>query len=200
MSRARFLCGVALVLSAPVFAPLVVSGQERFTGTWLRNEKESDNPGEKFQKAFEGMQGGKGRPPRLPGGGGGPPGGEMPGPPGGMPGTERPADQVETRLQGGEFHVAPAGEGRVRIFYLDGKTHVREAGNGLKIETLAVMKGDRIVVEQKTGMGAKITETYEVSPDGARMVVTVRFEGKRMKEPVVVRTVYDAIESPSARG
>jgi hypothetical protein len=61
------------------------------------------------------------------------------------------------------------------------------------METVAERKGDQIAVEQKMDQGGEITTTYELAPDGSRMIVTVKFEGGRMKEPVIIRAVYDAM-------
>jgi hypothetical protein len=104
--------------------------------------------------------------------------------------------EIETTLENNEFHVAPSGEGRIRIFYLDGKKHAQETPQGARMETVAEKKGNRIVIEQKMDRGGDITTTYDLAPDGSRMVVTVQFEGPRMKEPVLIRSVYDAIEEP----
>lgn len=117
----------------------------------------------------------------------------MPGGPGGFGALADMTKQIETILEDNEFHVVPSGEGRARIFYLDGKKHAQETPQGTKMETVAEKKGDRIVVEQKMDQGGKITTTYELAPDGSRMVVTVLFEGRRTKEPVLIRAVYDAM-------
>lgn len=107
-------------------------------------------------------------------------------------------ERIETLLENNEFHVVPSDEGRMRIYYLDGKKHAQDAPNGAKMETRAEMKGDRIVVESKTEQGAKITTTYSMGPDGARMIVTVKLEGRRTKEPIVIRTVYDSTSDEPA--
>lgn len=208
------LAGIGL-LGLGFGLPFVLAqGEPRFTGAWQRNEDESDDPQEKMQAAFEAMRqerGGGRRPGGMPGGGrpggmGGRGGGQMPegGPggrggqmPGGRGGFGALADmtrQIETTLENNEFHVAPTGQGRVRIFYLDGKKHAQETPQGARLETIAERKGDRIVVEQKMDQGGDMTTTYELAPDGSRMIVTVRFEGRRMKEPVLIRTVYDAVQ------
>ncbi len=195
------LAGIALL--ALGFALPFVLGQEQpsFTGSWLRNEEESDDPQEKMQAAFEAMrqERGGGRGGRMPGGmpgemGGRGGGGQRPeGGPGGFGALADMTKQIETILEDNEFHVVPSGEGRARIFYLDGKKHAQETPQGTKMETVAEKKGDRIVVEQKMDQGGKITTTYELAPDGSRMVVTVLFEGRRTKEPVLIRAVYDAM-------
>lgn len=103
------------------------------------------------------------------------------------------AEQIETVLEDNEFQVIPTGEGRVRIFYLDGKKHKQETANGMKIETKSELKGSRVLVEQKMDQGRKIHMTYELGPDGTLMIVTTQIEGGRMPEPIIIRTVYNSI-------
>ncbi len=203
------LVGIALLALGFALPFVLAQGEPSFTGIWQRNEEESDDPQEKMQAAIEAMRqergggrpGGMGR--GMPGGMGGRGGGQrpeggrgdqMPGAGGGFGALADMTHEIETSLENNEFHVAPAGEGRVRIFYLDGKKHAQETPQGAKMETVAERKGDRVVVEQKTDQGGEITTTYELAPDGSRMVVTVQFKGRRTKEPILIRSVYDAIE------
>ena len=111
----------------------------------------------------------------------------------GMANLMAAAAQIETVLDNNEFQVIPTGEGRVRIFYLDGKKHQQETGNGMKIETTSELKGNRILVERKMEQGRKIKSTYELGPDGSLLIVTTQLEGGRMPEPVIIRTVYNSI-------
>ena len=48
-------------------------------------------------------------------------------------------------------------------------------------------------IEEKAEQGLKITQTFELRPDGTVMVVTHRLENDRLKEPVVIRSVYDLL-------
>ena len=188
-----------------------------FNGIWQRNEDESDDPREKMQEAMEAMRsqggmsggGGGGGGGMTPGGsggggrggggmtpgGGGRDGGRRGGPQGGMEGLMAMTARIETILQDNEFHVVPLSEeGRVGIFYLDGKKHKRETPNGAEIETKTEMKGNRIIVEQKADR-REFTTTYELAPDATRMIVTTHFEGGRLPAPVIIRTVYDLTTS-----
>jgi hypothetical protein len=202
------LAGIVLLALGFALPFLFAQEQPRFTGTWVRNEEESDDPQEKMQAALEAMrqERGGGRGGRMPGGmggrggggqrpeasrGGG--GGQRPGGAGGFGALADMTSRIETTLENDEFHVVPSGEGRARIFYLDGKTHAQETPQGTKMETVAEKKGDQIAVEQKMDQGGEITTTYELAPDGSRMIVTVKFEGGRMKDPVIIRSVYDAM-------
>jgi hypothetical protein len=178
----------------------------RFNATWERNADQSDDPREKMREAM----GGRGGPGGMPGRGGMPGGGpgEMPGGMSGRGGGGRPggmggrrggppsmedmlgaASSIETTLANGEFKVIDPE--RARIYYLDGEKHVRETPGGDKLETVAKMKGDQIVIEEKTERGMKSTQTFALGPDGNVLVVTRRLEGNRFKEPVVIRSIYD---------
>lgn len=174
-----------------------------FSGVWERDIERSDDPREKMQAAMEQMReqmgqrgGGGGRP----GGGGGRPGGGGGGRPGGgggrgergsgggRPDVGNIPDELTVELTGEEFQVDD-GE-RLRIYYLDGKKHKRETSNGMKLETIAELKGSAILIEEKMERG-KIDRKFELSPDGATMIMTLTVKFGRMKDPVVIRTVYE---------
>jgi hypothetical protein len=196
------IIGLAILAVSFALSFVVAEEQPGFSGFWQRNEDESDDPEEKFKEAMEAMRsqmGGRGGRPGMGGRGGMEgrgrrPGGMM----GGPGGLSDLGAEIETVLENNEFQVVPSGEGRVRIFYLDGEKHMREAPNGSKIETTSEKKGNRILVEEKTEQDAKIHTTYELAPDGSRMVVTVQFEGGRMKEPIIIRTVYDSVSGEAS--
>ena len=166
-----------------------------FSGVWERDIERSDDPQEKMQAAMEQMReqtgqrgGGGGRP----GGGGGRPGGGggrgERGGGGGRPDVGNIPDELTVELTGEEFQVDD-GE-RLRIYYLDGKKHKRETQNGMKLETIAELKGSAILIEEKMERG-KIDRKFELSPDGATMIMTLTVKFGRMKDPVVIRTVYE---------
>ena len=175
-----------------------------FSGVWERDIERSDDPQEKMQAAMEQMReqtgqrgGGGGRP----GGGGGRPGGGggggrpgggggrgERGGGGGRPDVGNIPDELTVELTGEEFQVDD-GE-RLRIYYLDGKKHKRETQNGMKLETIAELKGSSILIEEKMERG-KIDRKFELSPDGATMIMTLTVKFGRMKDPVVIRTVYE---------
>jgi hypothetical protein len=211
---------IGFVILALSFALAFVAAQEQaggFNGIWQRNDEESDDPQEKMKEAMEAMRsqmggskggsksgmggrggGGMGGPPGGGGGGGGGMEGRRPGGREGMQGggfaeLAQMTAEIETSLKDNEFQVIPSGEGKVRIFYLDGEKHKRETVNGGKLETKCEKKGNRIIVEQKSDQGPEFDTTYEIAPDGTRMIVTVQMEGGRMKEPIIIRTVYDSI-------
>ena len=134
------------------------------------------------------------------GSGGRPPGGRGGGGrPGGMGGsreeggTRRPdlgnvPDELTLELMDDELRVDD-GE-RLRIYYLDGEKHKRETANGMKLETVAELKGNAVFIEEKMERG-KLNRKFELSPDGGTMVATLIVKIGRMKDPVVIKTVYE---------
>ena len=171
-----------------------------FSGVWERNIEQSDDPQEKMQEAMEQMRermgrrggggsGGGGRPP----GGGGRPGGMGGGRGGRREGGARPdlgnvPDELTVELLDDELRIDD-GE-RLRIYYLDGEKHKREMANGMKLETVAELKGNAVFIEEKTERG-KLDRKFELSPDGGTMVVTLTVKFGRMKDPVIIKTVYE---------
>lgn len=179
-------------LQAPIEAP--AQELRAFAGTWERDPERSDDPEEKMQEAFQKMREQRSR-------GGGPPGGGPGGPPGGgglgrrgrgggMPGLGRAADEIHVEVEGVEFRIDD-GE-RVQIYFLDGEKHRRELPDGTKLETVSRRQGSRIVIEEKLDRG-KIERKIELGGDERTLVVTTTIRLERMKDPVVIRSVYDRV-------
>ncbi|MEE9265074.1 MAG: hypothetical protein V3V11_11535 [Vicinamibacteria bacterium] len=190
--RAARLGILALAL---LFLPLGSSfGQQGLAGTWEVNPDESDDMEEKIRVGLASMKTG-GR------GGGSPDASEDPNIAlARLKGMQRiikslsaAADELTIDVDGNEFRVAGAGEGRVRIFYLDGKKHVRETPDGTKLETIAQWNGKQILIEQEAKDEGTINEVYELGSDPNVLVVMFRLKIKQLKEPIVIKSVYDAV-------
>ena len=188
-----FVCGVVLgmVPVQPVQPVRVVQDGVSFSGVWERNVEQSDDPQEKMQAAMEQMREQMGR---RGGGGGRSRGGGMDGGRGGRgEGGARPdlgnvPDELTVELLDNELRIDD-GE-RLRIYYLDGEKHKREMANGMKLEAVAELKGNAVVIEEKMERG-RLDRKYELSADGGTMVATLTVKFGRMKDPVVIRTVYE---------
>ena len=167
--RATAPLGSIVLLFLIAFCSLSM-GQEmpELTGTWIRNPSESDDPEEKVRERAAQMVE-KSRRRRW----------------GGYPGEDEDLEQMVTRgfmsyiqaaetleieLQGEEFLVDD-GEGRIRIFYIDGKKHTRQTPRGAKLETVSRRVGNQIAVDQKLEKGGKIIERYIFSGDGDRRLL-----------------------------
>ncbi len=186
-----FVC-CAVWAMVPVQPVQVAQDGVSFSGVWERNVEQSDDPQEKMQEAMERMREGMGR---RGGGGGRSRGGGMGGGRGGRGegGSGRPdlgnvPDELTMELADDELRVDD-GE-RLRIYYLDGEKHKREMANGMKIETVAELKGNAVVIKEKMERG-QLDRKFELSPDGGTMVATLTVKFGRMKDPVVIRTVYE---------
>ena len=177
-----------------------------FSGTWERDAERSDDPQEKFQEAMARMReqmgrqgggfGGGGR--RGGSGGGGRRGGEggRSGGPQGM--QERMGsliaafESLDIEHEAGELRI-DTGE-RLSIYYLDGEKHRRDAPDGSKIEVTAEIRGLSVVIKEKMERGVEVNRTFELSPTGEVMIMTVNFKSPRGGEPIVIKTVYELVE------
>ncbi len=178
-----------------IAAPLLVAltgflSQAGFSGFWERDDDRSDDAQAKMRAAFERMQEEMDRRRGVPGGGGPPPGGSAGGRPEGR-GPGQVPEELEIEHEEGELRVDD-GE-RLQIFYLDGQKHRREMGNGAKLETTATILGRVITIEERLDRG-RIDRKLELSEDGESMVMTLNIKLGNMKEPVLIKTVYERVE------
>ena len=104
---------------------------------------------------------------------------------------ERGKIAITSDRRGLELRIVD-GSDNVRIYYLDGEKHKRQTPGGVDLETVAQKRGDQIIIEEKAE-SSKFTRTFALAQDGSVMVVTVRLENDRFKQPVVIRSVYDLL-------
>ena len=120
-------------------------GAPGFSGTWERDPDRSDDAQEKMRAAFERMQEEMERRGR---GGFPPPGGPPPGgssrPEGRGGGPGQVPEELEVEHEDGELRLDD-GE-RLQIFYLDGQKHRRAMPNGAKLETVATLQGQVVLI------------------------------------------------------
>jgi hypothetical protein len=83
--------------------------------------------------------------------------------------------------------------GQERSFYPNGKTYNADEGTA---EIKTYWKDGAIVVEKKSISGWKMTETWELSPDGHAMTIVRRLEGHK-RPKIVIKRVYDRVEPGS---
>ena len=81
--------------------------------------------------------------------------------------------------------------GRARTLYADGKKHKEEDLGGQKTTIKTHLDGNRLVSESKLGHSGKLTETYELSPDGKQLFYTCRLDSSKLAGPLTIRRVYD---------
>jgi hypothetical protein len=187
------------MIAAPVLVALAASFLQSaadappdsgFSGFWERDADQSDDAQAKMRAAFERMQAEMERRREGVPVGGPPPGGSQ----GGRAERRGPGqvpEELEIEQEQGELRIDD-GE-RLQIFYLDGQKHRREMGNGAKLETVATILGRVITIEEKLDRG-RIDRKLELSEDGESMVMTLNIKLGNMKEPVLIRTVYERVE------
>ena len=202
--RNALLPSLILVLAAASFG----FAQSSLSGHWKLDEKESDNPREKFAEAMRhedrGPGGGPGRPPGEGGGGfGGRPGGF-----GNRPGSDEDRSNrmkmMEAPLeltiadQDPEFRIID-NSGVDTTFYTDGRKTEKELEKGRKVVSTAHRDEDSVVVETQAPNGGKITRTYELSPDAQHLFVKLRIPMPMEDQTVTIISVYNKVPEPATQ-
>jgi hypothetical protein len=173
-------------------------------GQWKLNRDESDDPRKKMEDAR--LNGGGGR-----GGGGGVRIGGFPiGGHSGNRGGEGEEDRE--RMQSA---IAPANsltlaqksakdpevdltddQNRKRALFTDGrKLQKPDSKDDSYQEIAAHWDGLRVVTDEKSPRGGKMSRTFELSYDGTQLFETLRLTTGRSNTPLEVRYVYDAVRS-----
>lgn len=163
-------------------------------GVWKKDPARSDDPQQKMQAVFQQMRAGGerhggGMDGGMRGGGGmhGGGRGEYGRRSGGPMGIVNAPDELTLVLDGTELRVMEPTQ--TRVYTLDGEKHESETPNGAKLETTARLEGNAVSIEEKMPRG-KVDRKFEVSPDGATLIVTSTVELDSMREPVVIKSVY----------
>jgi hypothetical protein len=177
-------------------------------GAWKLNRDESDDPRQKTQDARGaggGRGGGGGVRIGVPGMGGGPYGGRR-----GGGGNE--SEQDRERMQ--EFMnpsraltVAEAkkdveidmfdDQERKSSFFTDGRK-LQKTKDSSTQEIAAHWDGNRLVTDEKSPSGRKISRTYELSYDGTQLYETLRLTRGRSDSQISIRYVYDQADARTA--
>jgi hypothetical protein len=81
-------------------------------------------------------------------------------------------------------------------FFTDGRNLKKTKGISTQ-EIAAQWDGDRLVTDEKSPSGRKISRTYELSYDGTQLYETLRLTRGRENSVVSIRYVYDQAEGQS---
>jgi hypothetical protein len=84
---------------------------------------------------------------------------------------------------------------RERKFYTDGRPYQRQDRNGNLATRRGRWRGKRLVVDTRLADGGRFAESYELAPGTRQLVVTVTSQDRRLRQPLVIRRVYDAAAS-----
>jgi len=166
-------------------------------GNWKLNRDESDGPRNRRQDSGGSNGGGYGG--RRGGMGGGYPGGGHGGygRRGGESDEERqkmrelfsPPTTMTLSMTGAEVDLID-GRDRKRAFMTDGRKLQKSKDANFQ-EIAAKFDGNRLVTEEKSPRGDKMSRTFELSEDGRQLYETLHMTTGRNNTPLVVRYVYD---------
>jgi len=209
--------------------PQEVQPRTTLEGAWNLNRDESDDPRTKVQDSRStnggngggrypggGYPGGGGRYPGggYPGGGGRYPGGGYPGGGGGPRGGQddggrntennekiqeliRPADTLSFVVKNAEVDVTDE-QYRKLVFYTDGHQLQKPTSDNYQ-EIAAHWDGSRLVSDEKSPQGGKMSRTFELSQNGRQVYETVHIDSSKSRGPLIVRYVYDIAGSQGAQ-
>ncbi len=182
-------------------------------GAWKLNRDESDDPRKKMQDA-RGADSGRGGGGRggvrmgIPGMGGGPYGGRRGGGGGGGNESDDDRQQMQQVLTPTSALTVAEAKKDVEIDVFDDqqrKTAIFTDGRKLQKtkdsttqEIAAHWDGNRLVTDEKTPKGQKMSRTYELSYDGTQLYETLRLTRGRSNSQISIRYVYDQAEAAKA--
>jgi hypothetical protein len=183
-------------------------------GGWKFNRDESDDARQKMQDARGGgggRAGGGGGGVRMgiPGMGGGPYGGRRGG--GGGGGNDNDADREKMQEVLNPSRGLTLAEAKkdveVDVFddqqrktaiYTDGRK-LQKTKDSNNQEVLAHWDGNRLVTDEKTPSGKKMSRTYELSYDGTQLYETLKLTRGRSDSQISIRYVYDQADAKTAQ-
>jgi hypothetical protein len=201
-------------MARPLPPKTPVQPRTSIMGAWKLDRNDSDDPRKKVQEARgSGGNGGYGGNRRM---GGGYPGGGYPGGGGGGYGGRRGGPQGESdeerrRMQelmnpSNTLTLAEAtrdveidlfdDQERKRAFFTDGRK-LQKSKDANYQEIAAHWDGKRLVTDEKSPRGGKMSRSYELSYDGTQLYETLHMTVGRNDTPLVIRYVYDAAGSPA---
>ena len=179
-------------------------------GAWKLNRDESDDARKKMQEARgsdNGRSGGGRGGVRMgiPGMGGGPYGGRRSGANESeedrqkMQEVVNPAQSLTVAEARKDVEIDMFGDQeRKSAFFTDGRK-LQKTKDSPSEEIRAHWDGNRLVTDEKTPSGRKMSRTYELSYDGTQLYETLHLTRGRSDSQISIRYVYDQAEARSAR-
>jgi hypothetical protein len=174
--------------------------RQTILGAWKLNRDESDDPRKRMQESrgsngggYGGRRGGG----SWPGGGGGGYGGRR----GGMGGRESdeerqkmhelmsPPTTITFSMTGAEVDLQDDHD-RKRAFMTDGRKLKKSKDENYQ-EIATKWDGNRLVTDEKSPRGGKMSRSFELSPDGRQLYETLNLKLGRNNTETSIRYVYD---------
>lgn len=187
-------------------APPPPPPRQTILGAWKLNRDESDDPRDRMRESenANGGYGGRRGGGTWPGaGGGGGYGGHHDGA-GGMSEEERqkmrelftPPKTLTLSMAGADVDLRDDRD-RKRVFITDGRKLQKSKDDNYQ-EIAAKWDGTRLVTDEKSPRGGKMSRTFELSPDGRQLYENLRIEsGGRNNHSMDVHYVYEIVADPA---
>jgi hypothetical protein len=109
----------------------------------------------------------------------------------------RPAGSLSFSLKNPEIDVTDE-QYRKLVFYTDGRQLQKPKDDSYQ-EIAAHWDGSRLVSDEKSPQGGKMSRTFELSQDGRQVYETLHIDRGKSRGPLVVRYVYDVVSSQKAQ-
>jgi len=190
----------ALATKAPEPVPLPPPRQS-IVGAWKLNRDESDDPRRRMRDSEDSAGYGGRRPGGVgwpgSGGGSGPYGGRRGGMGGGESDEERakmhellsPPTNITFSMTGAEVDLKDDHD-RKRAFMTDGRKLQKSRDDNYQ-EIAAKWDGNRLVTDEKSPRGGKMSRSFELSADGRQLYETLNLKMGRNNTETSFRFVYD---------
>jgi hypothetical protein len=104
-----------------------------------------------------------------------------------------PSDSLSIEQQNPEVDVTDDQSHKL-ILYTDGRKLQKYKDNNHQ-EVAAHWDGSRLVSDEKSPLGGKMSRTFELSQDGQSLYETLHIDNGRSDTPLVIRYVYDVAGS-----
>jgi hypothetical protein len=93
---------------------------------------------------------------------------------------EQTAEDVKIILSGDEVQI-----------YYTGRSHVRQGVLGGRLEVRSHWRGDELIIQEKNDFG-KLVQSLSLDREG-RLSVLVSLDDRRLREPLLLLSVYDRV-------
>jgi len=102
----------------------------------------------------------------------------------------RPANSLTITLKEAEVDLTDDHNHKL-VFYTDGRK-LQNPKDETYREITAHWEGNRLVSDEKSPQGSKMSRSFELSVDCTQTYETMRLDSSRSHSPLVIRYVYDA--------